>query len=213
MMLATDTLQSLVAYFLGIAPDAVTSSTPLNGTLASSLGRARLDAALRQKLGIRLRACYRARTFGELQASANGGDGTAAVPSTVVPRLAQLQAGSPATSVGFDLQSAEELPECADYWSHPFYAEHFTATEIAAGLLHSQPRMHFAGVWCAKEALKKGSPDLLHTDWREIEVRLGSDERPIAYVKDGNEWHQLTASISITHTGNVAGAVAVFGRS
>jgi phosphopantetheine--protein transferase-like protein len=214
MTLTTDTLQSLVAHFLGIAPEAVTPSTLLNGTLASSLGRARLDAALRQRLGIRMRACYTARTFGELQASANGDQSTAAAVSSVVaPRLAHPQAISPTASVGFDLQSAEELPECTDYWSHPFYAEHFTATEIAAGLLHPEPRMHFAGVWCAKEALKKCSPELLRADWREMEVRLGTDERPMVYVKEGNEWCQLAASISITHTGKIAGAVAVFNRS
>jgi phosphopantetheine--protein transferase-like protein len=214
--MSTETLQSLVAHFLGISPDAVNSSTPLNGSLASSLGRARLDAALRQRLGVRVPACYRARTFGELQSAANGDNNTSAPPSPIAPRLAQPQAISPvvaAASVGFDLQSLEELPECADYWSHPFYAEHFTTTEIAAGSLHPQPRMHFAGVWCAKEALKKCNPDLLHADWRDIELRSASDERPVAYLRTGNDWQRSTASISITHTANVAGAIAIFGGS
>jgi phosphopantetheinyl transferase (holo-ACP synthase) len=212
MAVPTEALQELVAHFLGIGAQAVTASTPLNGPLASSLGRARLDAALRRSWGVTLRACYSARTFGELQAALNG-EPAASTPRPIVPRMEAPRTGALVASVGFDLQDAGELPECTDYWTHPFYVEHFTASEIAAGLLHPEPRMHFAGLWCAKESLKKSNPDLLHADWREIELRSTPDGLPVAFVKKGSNWHGLAASISITHTGRVAGAVVIVGRS
>jgi phosphopantetheinyl transferase (holo-ACP synthase) len=208
---ASEILQELVAHFLRIPPETIAASTPLNGALTSSLGRARLDAAVRQRLGVTLRGIYSARTFGDLQSCANSEQ--RATPAPVSAPATVAQPSTAEASVGFDLQDVKELPECTDYWSDPFYSTHFTAAEIAAGLLHPRPRTHYAAVWSTKEAIKKADAGFMSLDWRQIEVRQGADRRPVAYVQHGEEWRQLPVTVSITHSGSVAGAMAVYLRA
>src|SRR5579872_5885156 len=59
-------LRSVVGELMQVPADSITGATTLNGVLATSLGRARLDAALRSRFNFANQGVYTLKTFGEL---------------------------------------------------------------------------------------------------------------------------------------------------
>jgi len=76
---------------------------------------------------------------------------------------------------GIDIQDFSLFPEAEDYWTDPFYREHFTDEEIAYCAASEDPRGHFAVRWCVKEALKKCGPLFLALPFQDIQVRKRRD--------------------------------------
>src|SRR5207244_2294599 len=101
--------------------------------------------------GLQLPAGPRPRTFGELHDLLSG---KAAAP---VPAI-KLVGAPAALRVGLDIQDIAAMPAAADYWEDAFYQGTFATSEIAYAVRETEPRNHFAGFWCAKEALRKCDP-------------------------------------------------------
>jgi holo-[acyl-carrier protein] synthase len=108
--------------------------------------------------------------------------------------------------IGIDIESVKAMPDAEDFWQAPFYRAHFTPAEIAYSLLRTNPAQTFAGMWCAKEALKKAAQKWAGLDWLEIEILHDSLGRPYIRVQ---ELEVGNSSLSISHTADFAVAVVV----
>jgi len=226
-----DSLKAIVAELLAVAPDQVGSDRALSGgRLQGSLGRAVLDASIRRKLGVQNKACYTAKTFGELEAALNGN--AIATVETTVPMVQQSIApsapkappmfttapvnspqqsqGNSFAGCGVDIEQIENLPVALDYWSNEFYTTNFTPAEIAYCLTQQSPAPHFAARWCAKEALKKCESSLLDEEMKNIEVVTRADGSPSLRHHANGHSTLLPHSLSLSHTDRNAVAMVVF---
>lgn len=218
-------LRTTLAGFLGISPDALTSDFPLRTTkLGSSIQRAMLYAQLRSQAGLAVRGMPVFDTFGALEAQLLGrGAAAPASPSsaaaasaaasrTATPDAASLSAraatGDSPISCGIDIESVASLPTVPDYWEDAFYTSHFTREELAACLVQDKPRVHLAGRWCVKEALKKCDPAFLDVAMNQIELRADTAGAPTIWSLDGETRRRLPYAVSLSHTDDFAiGAV------
>jgi phosphopantetheine--protein transferase-like protein len=207
LMPKTEELQEIIAEFMKVPIAAVDASTVFTGTLASSLGRARLDAMLRSRIGISNPAVYTVKTFGELCQRI----GTDSSRVNHLPPVTQRDGSHAARTsfsgkgiaIGVDIQSVADLPNVTDYWEDAFYLQRYTQQEIAYALLQPSPRESFAAIWCAKEALRKADGRWLGVDWHRTEVTHAPSGGP-TLISDGET---LPCSLSLSHTGGVAIAV------
>jgi phosphopantetheine--protein transferase-like protein len=205
-------LREIVSGIARLDRDQITPVTALGDLLRGSLGRARLDAALRTRLGISSPAVYRAATYGELQRALSG-DGSAAEtdgerrPSSSAPPGYSLSVPpvGDGIAVGIDVESIRSLPDVADYWEDEFCRSMFTSQEIAYALLQTQPGASLAAAWCAKEALRKSNSRLINVDWARIEVVHDPEGKPSLRL-DGVP---VQGSLSLSHTDEIAIAAFV----
>lgn len=105
--------------------------------------------------------------------------------------------------VGLDLEDVER-------WRSPVrrITEHFTAAELQRAASMADPAPHYAGWWCAREAVYKAlNPVLPELGFRDIS--LEHDEHgPTVLIAGHPEWAAAT-QVSITHTALTAAAVAL----
>ena len=106
-------------------------------------------------------------------------------------------------------ESISALPETKDYWEEPFYKANFTPPEIAYCVSQSNPRMHFAARWCAKEAFKKCRPAYAQWEMNRIEVVRGKAGRPSLQVMADDGARTPPVALSLTHTEDWALAMVV----
>jgi phosphopantetheine--protein transferase-like protein len=213
-MTAEETLREIVSTLGKVDGAQLTAETRLTGALASSFGRARLDANVRSRLGINNPGIYSAATFGELcavlgvESSTGGTAPAAAVPTALSPAPASsaeaFKTGG-GIGIGVDVESVTAMPDVADYWEDDFYKTIFTSREIAYALLQNSPRASFAAMWCAKEAVHKTDASLARVDWRRLEVTHDTDGKPGIAV-DGR---RLDGALSLSHTDEIAFAAFV----
>lgn len=90
----------------------------------------------------------------------------------------------------------------------------FTAAELRYAETKGRPGRHLAARFAAKEAVVKALALGAGTSLREIEVVAGEPPvlRAHGAVKEQIEARGLTVSISLTHSREMAGAVAVADR-
>ena len=190
--------------------------------MQGSLVRAKLDAAIRHRLGVKCRAVYSVKTYGELQKAVLGvssnsaeSDSSASIVSPVSNTDASMAFAengirlATSLSCGIDVEMVDNFPEVDDYWKDPFYTNSFSSVEIAYCLLKENPRMHFAARWCAKEALKKCQPSYLHEEPKKIEFVSNEASPPILrHYINGNPT-TLPFAVSVSHTPLIAVAVVV----
>jgi phosphopantetheine--protein transferase-like protein len=119
------------------------------------------------------------------------------------------QVGMPAEMLmcGVDIEAVDNLPSDLDPWLSDFYVGCFTRAEIAYCLLQDQPAMHFAGRWCAKEALKKCDNSLMHEPMTNLEVVREASGQVFFLHHAGGVCRRLRCSVSIAHTPTMAAAV------
>jgi len=207
-------LREIVGHLLQRRPEDLTAGTVLNSNLSGSIGRARLDAALRKGFGFSRPEVYTVATYGQLASAicdtelntADSGNGRPNAPG------ANSERGDPTAhhhDVGIDIEAIRNLPDVADYWESPFYKSHFTNTEIGFCLLQPKPLETFAGLWSAKEALKKTAPQWAQLDWQAIEVAHESDGSPYLVVEGADLRPEYSASISHTSEFSIAVVVRV----
>jgi phosphopantetheine--protein transferase-like protein len=208
-MQTQDQIRAIVSDISGVQTGEWTAAAALSGSLATSLGRARLAARLQSELGITHPGIYTAASFGELCAvagaslEADTNDIRPAAPVAALPGIAHVpQAGS----IGVDMQAASALPDVLDHWEDAFYQRHFTGGEIAYCLLQPDPRESFAATWCAKEALRKADARWMGADWTAIEVIHDDDGKPSLHGNGA----PLPCSLSLSHTNGTAVAVVLF---
>jgi len=216
-------LKQVVAELFETDPHTVNADFLLSTRrMQGSLARAKLDSAIRHRLGVKCRGVYSAQTYGELEkavlgVSPNGvkaeispsnvGTVSTAKPSVM---LAESRLGSaPVVNCGIDIEMVEDFPKVDDYWKDSFYTSSFSSVEIAYCLLQENPRMHFAARWCAKEALKKCQPLYLHEEMNHLEL-LSPDEGPPTFRHFQNgTFVPIPFAVSISHTQQIAIAMVV----
>jgi len=216
-----ESLRKLVAEFFEVDPGQIESGFLLAGKqMQGSLARAKLDAAIRRRLGVKLSTVYSSRTYGELEAAISGKavsggqpESSASLPfphrdaaHSHVPRQTSL---TPTISCGIDIELVDNLPQAKDYWEEEFYKTCFAPTEIAYCLTRENPRVHFAARWCVKEALKKCDLVYLQEEMANIEVALDPAGTPFISRRVNGVATRLPYAVSVSHTDTVAVAVVI----
>ena len=208
-----ESLREVVATVAQLNPGDIGFSTPFSGSLAQSLGRARLAAALRTHYNISNADVYKANSFGALcqVLGVPTGKGNAyTIPTPEPAREGQAshnvsQDLGTAARIGIDIEPVDALPNTADLWEDSFYQETFTPQEIAYAQLRPVPRASLAAMWCAKEALRKSDSHHARLAWHAIEVIHNDDGKPSIQVNG----RSIAGSLSISHTDTLACAVFV----
>jgi phosphopantetheine--protein transferase-like protein len=113
--------------------------------------------------------------------------------------------------VGLDVEDIGSLPVASDYWEHEFYRGSFAKSEIAYAVLQPEPRVHFAGFWCAKEALRKCDSSFAGVSPELTAVAHDLDGRPYLTIASEIGPERLPHAVSISHAAEVATAVVVSG--
>lgn len=122
--------------------------------------------------------------------------------------------------IGIDLVDVADADRLMVRWGERLLARVLTEDERAYVMGHDPPEKHLAVRLAAKEAVYKALaplPDARGVGWRDIEVLRASDGRPSVRL------HGLAAhleqrdgpfhiSLSLSHTSQTAGAVAVIER-
>jgi phosphopantetheine--protein transferase-like protein len=205
-------LRDLIATMLRIPAAEVSEGTSL-AALSTSLGSARIRLGLK-RLGLALPAGAAPATFGGLLAALSG----EAVPPAVERTDSSLSrpmssaagnGGFAGLQVGLDVEDIRSMPVASDYWEHEFYRGSFAKSEIAYAVLQLEPRTHFAGFWCAKEALRKCDPSFAGVAPERTAVAHDADGRPYLTVETDAGAERLAHAVSISHTTEVATAVVV----
>jgi phosphopantetheine--protein transferase-like protein len=121
--------------------------------------------------------------------------------STEAPAsIAPIERGGAMAGVGLDIEYSSTLPEAEDYRTHPFYVENFSGSEIVHCIERDNPRLSFAGLWAAKEAIAKA---------RGIDIRPGALSRIEIGHDDYGRPTSTLGSISICHAGGIAMAMCL----
>jgi phosphopantetheinyl transferase (holo-ACP synthase) len=193
-----DQVRELVATMLMVPAEQIAPETPLTA-LQTSLTATRLRLGLK-RLGSSLPDGKVPATFGDLETALAGK--SVAQPA---PAAAPTSAPPSGLQVGLDVQDVRSLPFAADYWEHEFYRGVFGRTEIAYAVVQPEPRLHLAGFWCAKEALRKCDPSFANVALDATVVVHDDSGRP--YL----EWNgaRLPHAVSLSHTSEIATAVVV----
>jgi len=196
-----DQVRELLGTMLMLPPGSVTARTSL-ASLDNSLGEVKLRLGLR-RLGMSLTPGSRPANFGELCELLSGKP----APHSVVNPL--VNAVPDGASIGLDVQDIGSLPVATDYWEDEFYSTNFDKSEIAYALKNSEPRTHFAGFWCAKEALRKCDPSFAAVDPIATVVGHEPGGRPYLIWKAPSGETRLPHALSISHAGAIAMAVVM----
>jgi len=214
-MSQTEQLRNLIATMLRVSPAEIADGTSL-AALNTSLGSAKVRLGLK-RLGLALPAGAAPATFSGLLAALSGESVPAA---TEKPQAASRPAsalvgsgGFAGLQVGLDVEDIRSLPVASDYWEHEFYQGSFARSEIAYAVLHAEPRTHFAGFWCAKEALRKCDPSYAGVPPPQTAVAHDADGRPYLTLETDAGPERLPHAVSISHTTEVATAVVVLNQA
>jgi phosphopantetheine--protein transferase-like protein len=205
----SEQLRSVIATMLMVTPAEVGDGTSL-ASLNTSLGSAKLRLGLK-RLGLALPSGAKPATFGGLLAALSGETASEPTAKAAVPAVS-VPVGAPGTlKVGLDVEDIRSLPVAADYWEHEFYRGTFARSEIAYAVLQAEPRTHFAGFWCAKEALRKCDAAFAEVAPGITAVAHDANGQPYLTLDSGSGPERLAHAVSISHTAEVATAVVVAG--
>ncbi len=213
-MSVPDSLRAAVAEFFNVDSELITDDFPLSGPrLVNSIARAKLDAVIRRRTGLRSDAAYVAHTYGELEgrllrphAVQVPGDSEASVARHTGVSVPVFQAG---LSCGIDIEDIENLPEASDYWEDDFYKANFSPAEIAYCVAQDDPREHFAVRWAAKEALAKCDRQLVAAGFAGVEMVSSSQAAPT--MRNSATKQSLPVAVSVSHSARAAVAIVVWG--
>jgi holo-[acyl-carrier protein] synthase len=187
--------------------------------LTSSFGLSALRSLIERTAGLRLPPLNTNTRVGELIELARGAPAPAGGQATVGDPPSHTRRSTPSDScaglsrilgLGMDLQEVSAMPVAADLRSDEFYVSHFSPSEISSAILRPDPRIHLCGVFCAKEAAKKSSPDLLDLRMTSFIVHHDSSGRPALDLLEGTPQRgRYRFVLTITHTAQVAAATCL----
>jgi phosphopantetheinyl transferase (holo-ACP synthase) len=202
-----DQLREMMTRMLMAPAGSIDSGTSL-AILDNSLGEAKLRLGLK-RLGLKLSPGVRPASFGDLCQILAGNDPQSsgiARPMESPPRTSSALDG---LNVGVDLQDVSSLPAALDFWEDEFYLTTFGKAEIAYALTKTEPRIHFAGFWCAKEALRKCDPAFAGVEPHATTVAHEAGGRPYLVWSGSAGETRLHHAVSISHSGGIAVAIVV----
>ena len=211
-------LKTIVAEMAKVDPGQVGPTFSLESqAFASSLKKAVLVASIRRNLGVDCMRAALAKNFAELEEMVSGGaSGQTSLPGSPaatpqLPSSVAIPADTKAAGLrcGIDLELVGSLPEAPDYRTHDFYVLNFTEAERAYCSAQSNPRMHLAARWAAKEALRKCDPLLSAEPFGGIEVVREETGRTFFQRRSADGPERLPHAVSLTHTAQMAAAVVV----
>jgi phosphopantetheine--protein transferase-like protein len=202
-------IRALIATMLMVSPAEIGDGTSL-AALNTSLGSAKVRLGLK-RLGLALPAGSKPATFAGLLAVLSGEATPVASPSAPIVVAKAAATDSSGLQVGLDVEDIRSLPVATDYWEHEFYRGTFAKSEIAYAVLQAEPRTHFAGFWCAKEALRKCDPSFADVSPDRTAVAHAADGRPYLTLTTDAGPERLPHAVSISHTLDIATAVVVLG--
>jgi phosphopantetheine--protein transferase-like protein len=209
-------MRAIVARLCRVEPDDVHPDFSLAQLVSSSINVHLLESALKQHLGIVPPPLHSLNTYSDLEAAILGA--SSRLPSAKEPaaekrrelqhmaRTAASRAGH-SIACGLDVESIASLPAAEDFWTHEFYLNTFTSTEMAYCTRQLDPRIHFGARWCAKEALKKCDRTFLEEKMVNIQVHHDESGAPTLQLVSTQEI--LPFAVSLSHTDGVAAALVV----
>jgi holo-[acyl-carrier protein] synthase len=211
------TLSSFTADYWSLNPADVTDDLTFSAVFIrkfSSLRFFRFLAALEDTFGVPVSDPGAVTTYAVLRsiigaASQLGNGHTDPVEKTRELGAESHPPQSGIHAVGHDIEEITNLPEAADYRSHPFYRAHFSAGEIEYCIQSTNPRQHFAARFCAKEAVRKCGPIFAALDPRSIEVVNTESGQPCIRLSDGQDMSNFRLLVSLTHSDRLASAFVV----
>lgn len=109
-------------------------------------------------------------------------------------------------SIGVDLEKISRF-RIYDLGAGRFWQNIFGSREIEYLKKYKDPYPHAAGMFCAKEAIRKSLAYFFRkASFRDVEINYGLDGRPLARI---SKFKNLKCQVSITHSGEYALAVAL----
>lgn len=209
-------LRAIVARLCRVEPAALGPDFSVAALVTGSITCHLLDSALRSRLGVEPPPLHEIRTYADLEAAVFGlSAGDPRSPSspspsdTLVPPAAASLHPLVGASIacGLDVEKVSNLPAAEDYWTHEFYTNTFSRTEIAYCVLQANPLPHFAARWCAKEALKKCDPRYMKEKMTDIQVDHDANGAPL--LQSARTREILPYALSLSHADDTAAAVVI----
>ena len=194
-------LTDLTTYLSGLLDRPIDGDTRI--TLTSGQ-QARMQGWMQQR-GVDTQAMNLARSFTSAELLGTAPD-TAATPAPASTASTPVAIASAIGALGVDIQSIDELVPAAalnDLKAHPELSKIFTLRELSYAQTKADPASTLAGLFAAKEAVKKASRAHMGLAWQEIEVLPDADGAP------GVAGFML----SISHSKDYAVAVAMAGAA
>jgi holo-[acyl-carrier protein] synthase len=116
--------------------------------------------------------------------------------------------------VGNDILEIDRIRSAYEAHGKRFLSRLFTEKEQAYCLKYKDPIPHFAGRFCAKEAISKafGTGVGQEITWQDIEIVRDKLGKPTVHLskKLQDRWNHPTILLSISHTDQYATAVAIW---
>lgn len=202
-----DQLREMMAKMLMTSSESINNTTSL-AILDNSLGEAKLRLGLK-RLGLKLSPGVRPASFGQLSDILCGKETQSSEPARNVDSPVAPSSALDGLSVGLDVQDVSSLPAAIDFWEDEFYSATFGKPEIAYALTKTEPRIHLAGFWCAKEALRKCDSSFAGVEPHATIVAHEAGGRPFLVWSGPTGETRLRHAVSISHSGAIAMAIVI----
>jgi phosphopantetheine--protein transferase-like protein len=191
-------IREIVSIFIKIPAAEIGPSTPIDrAAIGNSILVHRMYAKLAEE-GLRIENYVSVRTFSDLWLQADAdrlrSSGEPIITDPVIAGHNTVEGG-----IGIDIQEITALPRTHDFRRDEFYKMNFDPSEIAYCILQPDPYASFAGLFAVKEAMVKSAAQYRGKSFNSILIDHLPGGRP---VHPG--FH-----LSISHTGNMAVAVAL----
>src|SRR5690349_4726708 len=197
-----DKIKHIISTFIKVPAEQISADTIIDRTaVSSSITLHRMYAKLAEE-GIVVEDYWNIKNVATLLKRMNGnGHATVAVnqegqSSHFVSSPASHIAGA---TVGIDIEEVDSMPRANDFREDEFYKMNFSSAEIAYCILQANPYASFAGLFAAKEAIVKANNANRSKLFNTITINHNTEGKPV----------YTGLNLSISHTNNVAVAVAV----
>lgn len=195
-------IKDIVSVFIKVPAEQISHNTIIDRTsVSSSITLHRMYAKLAEE-GIVVPDYWNIQKFATLLERVNGnGVSSSPVVESVPTNGYAFPANENTTesAVGIDMEEVDAMPKANDFREAEFYKMNFAATEIAHCILQPNPYASFAGLFAAKEAIVKANNSNRNKPFSAIIIEHDPEGKPT----------YAGYSLSVSHTNNMAVAVAV----
>jgi len=176
-----EVIKEIVSKYTQLSVDRIDENTHLGkSAFKGSIMIHRMYAELDKK-GVIITKYHLIETFGDLIKVVNGElFGSSITPnskSDIKVNSSKRPKGGDLNTlgIGIDIEHVDNLPNASDYRADAFYSSHFSTEEIAHCIASNDPKLSFAGLFAAKEAIFKCS---IMDDLRTIRIQFDAKGKP-----------------------------------
>lgn len=176
-----EVIKEIVSKYTQSSVDRIDENTHLGkSAFKGSIMIHRMYAELEKK-GVIVTKYHLIETFGNLVKAINGelvdSNNTPDSKSVIYANSSKRPIGKGLNiqGIGIDIEHVDNLPDAADYRTDEFYSSHFSHEEIAHCIASNDPKLSFAGLFAAKEAIFKCS---IMDDLRIIRIQFDAKGKP-----------------------------------